>query len=47
MECLKSEFEYFSPEPIQTQIERSFKREFTPISAIQHGTPIEFFYSWD
>ena len=42
MECVKSEFEYFLPEPIVTQIERSFYREYTPISALQHQTPIEF-----
>ena len=42
MECVKSEFEYFTPEPIVTQIERSFYREYTPISAIQHQTPIDF-----
>ena len=42
MECVKSEFEYFLHEPIVTQIERSFYREYTPISALQHQTPIEF-----
>ena len=42
MECVKSEFEYFLPEPIVSQIERSFYREYTPISALQHLTPIEF-----
>ena len=42
MECVKSEFEYFLPEPIVTQIDRSFYLEYTPISALQHQTPIEF-----
>ena len=42
MECVKSEFEYFVPEPVVTQIERSFYREYTPISALQHQAPIEF-----
>ena len=34
--------DYFLPEPIVTQIERSFYREYTPISALQHQRPIEF-----
>lgn len=42
MECARSEFEYFSPQLIQTSIERSFKREYSPISALKHGSPIEF-----
>ena len=42
MECVKSEFEYFHPEPFVTQIERSFYREYTSISAIQHQSPISF-----
>ena len=42
MEYVKSDVEYFPPEPILTQIERSFYGEYTPISALQHQTPIEF-----
>lgn len=42
VEFFKSEFDYFKPEPIQQQVVRSFDREFSPISTIQHGVPIEF-----
>ena len=42
MECVSNGFEYFQPQPIQTSILRTFKREYTPISALQHGSPIEF-----
>lgn len=43
VEVAKSEFEYFSPQAIQNSIIRAFKREFTPVSALQHGAPIEFY----
>ena len=39
---LKTEFEYFQPEPILIQVERSFYREYTPISALQNNAPIDF-----
>ena len=39
---MKSDFEYFLPEPYGTQVERSFYREYTPISALQHQAPISF-----
>ena len=42
MECAKSEFDYFLPIPTQTSIVRTFVREYTPLSALQHGAPIEF-----
>ena len=42
MECISNGFDYFAPVPIQTAILRTFKREYTPISALQHGSPIEF-----
>lgn len=42
MECARSEFEYFAPQLLQTSIERTFKREYSPISALKHGSPIEF-----
>ena len=42
MECAKSEFDYFLPIPTQTSIVRTFLREYTPLSALQHGAPIEF-----
>jgi hypothetical protein len=42
MEAMKSEFEIFSASPLQNSVVRSFKREFTPLSALQHGAPIEF-----
>lgn len=35
-----SEFEYFGGSPLQTQIRRAFVREFTPITALQHGSPV-------
>lgn len=41
-EVAKSEFEYFAPQPIQNSVLRAFKREFTPVSALQHGSPIQF-----
>ena len=37
---LKTEFEYFNKEPILIQVERSFYREYTPVSALQHNAPI-------
>jgi len=43
MECMKTMFEYFAPFTIQTLIDRAFIREFSPISALQNGTPIEFY----
>ena len=42
MECLKGEFEYFAPKPFVTQVERSFYREYTPISALQNQAAILF-----
>ncbi len=42
MECARSEFEYFAPQLIQISIDRCFKREYSPISALKHGSPIEF-----
>ena len=42
METYKHNFEYFGPDKIQTYITRSFMREYSPISAIQHQVPIRF-----
>jgi len=42
MEVMKSEFEYFQPQPIQNSVSRVFKLEVTPVSALEHGGPIEF-----
>ena len=42
METIKQNFEYFAPQQIQTYITRSFMREYSPISAIQHQIPIRF-----
>ena len=42
MKCVNSEFEYFLPEDIVTQKDRSFYRESPPISALQHQRPIDF-----
>ena len=39
---LKTEFEYFQPEPILIQVDRSFYREYTPIFALQNNAPIDF-----
>ena len=38
----KSEFEYFHPESYAFQITRQTEREYTPISALQHDSAIEF-----
>ena len=40
---MKSEFEYFQPEPTQIQVERTSYTDHTPIAALQHGCAIEFF----
>ena len=42
MEVIKQDFEYFAPEQIQTSIDRSFVREYSPISTLQHLVPIQF-----
>jgi hypothetical protein len=42
METIKPNLEYFAPQKIQTYITRSFMREYSPISALQHLVPIRF-----
>ncbi len=42
MHCAKSEYTYFGEEEINNWVKRSFVREYTPISSIVHGSPIEF-----
>jgi len=42
METIKQNFQYFGPQKMQTYITRSFMREYSPISAIQHKAPIRF-----
>ena len=42
MEVMKSEFDLFPVRAVQNSVVRAFKREFTPISAIQPAAPIEF-----
>ncbi len=39
---MNSEFEYWVPAILDSSKARAFDREFTPISALQHGAPIEF-----
>ena len=43
VECLSSAFDIFSAEAVNLSVERKWKRDFAPISAIQHGSPIEIF----
>ncbi len=40
---MREEFNYFHPRPVQNSIGHSGKKEYTPISALHHGAPIEFF----
>lgn len=42
MHCAKSEYLYFQEEEVSNWVKRSFVREYTPISSIVHGNPIEF-----
>lgn len=42
MECAKSELEIFSKPHYQSQIDRWMTREYSPISSLAQGTPIEF-----
>src|SRR5215470_13219495 len=41
-ECVKSELDLFSVPPTQTSIESGTWVEYTPVSTIAHGLPIEF-----
>ncbi len=41
-QVISSKFELFKPRLIDSSSEKTFKREFTPLSALQHGSPIEF-----
>jgi len=42
VEVMMSEFDVFRAEPIQNNVDGWRYREFTPLSALQHGSPIEF-----
>ena len=42
LESIPTEFDYFESKVIQAAIEKEYDRDFFPISALQHGAPIEF-----
>ena len=42
MEVFKEDFEYFAPQILETSVNRSFYIEYMPVSAFQHGLPIQF-----
>ena len=42
MNCAKNQYLYFAPEDVQNWVKRNFVREYTPISSLAHGNPIEF-----
>ena len=42
VEVMMSEFDLFKPEAIQNNVDKWIYQEFTPLAALQHGSPIEF-----
>ena len=42
-EAMLPELDLFSPQALQNQVVRTFDKEFTPVSAITHLGPIEFY----
>ena len=42
VEVMMSEFDLFREEPIQNNVDRWMYRDYTRLSALQHGSPIEF-----
>lgn len=44
-ECMSSGFNHYAPYVVQTGVEKRYRMEVAPVSAITHGSPIEFKYT--